>query len=139
MTQSGHCLLYTSYDEKHQRIAFDGRVLVVEPSMDSSGLILKRVTCEGKLAYLNDTVPVSYTHLDVYKRQALPVTVVERVLESVKKDHPLINAINPTVVGTITKILKRKGKLAKAVWGEITDEKMCIRDRIYRRIKTTWS
>jgi hypothetical protein len=44
------------YDEKHQRIAFDGRVLVVEPSMDSSGLILKRVTCEGKLAYLNDTV-----------------------------------------------------------------------------------
>ena len=28
---------------------------------------------------------------------ALPVTVVERVLESVKKDHPLINAINPTV------------------------------------------
>lgn len=53
---------------------------------------------------------------------ALPVTVVERVLESVKKDHPLINAINPTVVGTITKILKRKGKLAKAVWGEITDE-----------------
>lgn len=53
---------------------------------------------------------------------ALPITVVERVLESVKKDHPLINAINPTVVGTITKILKRKGKLAKAVWGEITDE-----------------
>ena len=53
---------------------------------------------------------------------ALPVTVVERVLESVKKDHPLINAINPTVVGAITKILKRKGKLAKAVWGEITDE-----------------
>lgn len=44
------------YDEKHQRIAFDGRVLVVEPSMDSSGLILKRVTCEGKFAYLNDTV-----------------------------------------------------------------------------------
>lgn len=44
------------YDEKHQRVAFDGRVLVVEPSMDSSGLILKRVTCEGKLAYLNDTV-----------------------------------------------------------------------------------
>ena len=44
------------YDEKHQRIAFDGRVLVVEPSMDSSGLILKRGTCEGKLAYLNDTV-----------------------------------------------------------------------------------
>ena len=53
---------------------------------------------------------------------ALPVTVVERVLESVKKDHPLINAINPTVVGAITKIIKRKGKLAKAVWGEITDE-----------------
>lgn len=53
---------------------------------------------------------------------ALPITVVERVLESVKKDHPLINAINPTVVGAITKILKRKGKLAKAVWGEITDE-----------------
>nr|DAT49178.1 MAG TPA: tail protein [Caudoviricetes sp.] len=44
------------YDEKHQHIAFDGRVLVVEPSMDSSGLILKRVTCEGKLAYLNDTI-----------------------------------------------------------------------------------
>ena len=44
------------YDEKHRHIAFDGRVLVVEPSMDSSGLILKRVTCEGKLAYLNDTV-----------------------------------------------------------------------------------
>ena len=44
------------YDEKHQRVAFDGRVLVVEPSMDSSGLILKRVTCEGKLAYLNDTI-----------------------------------------------------------------------------------
>ena len=43
-------------DEKHQHIAFDGRVLVVEPSMDSSGLILKRVTCEGKLAYLNDTI-----------------------------------------------------------------------------------
>ena len=43
------------YDEKHRHIAFDGRVLVVEPSMDSSGLILKRVTCEGKLAYLNDT------------------------------------------------------------------------------------
>lgn len=53
---------------------------------------------------------------------ALPVTVVERVLESVKKDHPLINAINPTIVGAITKIIKRKGKLAKAVWGEITDE-----------------
>ena len=44
------------YDEKHRHIAFDGRVLVVEPSMDSSGLILKRVTCEGKLAYLNDTI-----------------------------------------------------------------------------------
>ena len=44
------------YDEKHQHTAFDGRVLVVEPSMDSSGLILKRVTCEGKLAYLNDTI-----------------------------------------------------------------------------------
>lgn len=44
------------YNEKHQHIAFDGRVLVVEPSMDSSGLILKRVTCEGKLAYLNDTI-----------------------------------------------------------------------------------
>ena len=44
------------YDEKHQHIAFDGRILVVEPSMDSSGLILKRVTCEGKLAYLNDTI-----------------------------------------------------------------------------------
>ena len=44
------------YDEKHQHIAFDGRVLVVEPSMDSSGLILKRVTCEGELAYLNDTI-----------------------------------------------------------------------------------
>lgn len=53
---------------------------------------------------------------------ALPITVVERVLESVKKDHPFINAIDPTVVGAITKILKRKGKLAKAVWGEITDE-----------------
>lgn len=44
------------YDQKHRHIAFDGRVLVVEPSMDSSGLILKRVTCEGKLAYLNDTI-----------------------------------------------------------------------------------
>lgn len=44
------------YDEKHRHIAFDGRVLVVEPSMDSSGLVLKRVTCEGKLAYLNDTI-----------------------------------------------------------------------------------
>ena len=44
------------YDEKHRHITFDGRVLVVEPSMDSSGLILKRVTCEGKLAYLNDTI-----------------------------------------------------------------------------------
>lgn len=44
------------YDGKHRHIAFDGRVLVVEPSMDSSGLVLKRVTCEGKLAYLNDTI-----------------------------------------------------------------------------------
>ena len=61
-TNAGYQLLtpfYTKvevYDEKHQHIAFDGRVLVVEPSMDSSGLILKRVTCEGKLAYLNDTI-----------------------------------------------------------------------------------
>lgn len=41
---------------KRDRDDFVGRVLQVNPSMDSSGTLLKRVICEDRLGYLHDSV-----------------------------------------------------------------------------------
>ena len=47
---------------------FDGRVLVVIPSVDEQGVIKKSVTCEGILGYLNDSMAYPYKFKDI-KRQ----------------------------------------------------------------------
>lgn len=41
---------------KRNRYDFVGRVLQIEPSMDSSGMISKTVVCESRLGYLQDSV-----------------------------------------------------------------------------------
>lgn len=41
---------------KNNKTVFEGRVLHVEGSMDSNGLITKKVTCEGELGYLWDSM-----------------------------------------------------------------------------------
>ena len=46
----------TVYDEIHNKTVFEGRVLTIDPSMDSSGMVVKSVVCESRLGYLNDTV-----------------------------------------------------------------------------------
>ena len=42
------------------KCVFSGRVLLVTPSYDSSGVASKKVTCEGILGYLNDTFAYPY-------------------------------------------------------------------------------
>lgn len=41
---------------KNNKTVFEGRVLHIEGSMDSNGLIAKKVTCEGELGYLWDSM-----------------------------------------------------------------------------------
>lgn len=40
---------------KKEKCVFSGRVILVEPSVESNGTVSKKVTCEGALGYLNDT------------------------------------------------------------------------------------
>lgn len=43
-----------------EKCVFNGRVILVNPSYDSSGTSSKKVTCEGVLGYLNDTFAYPY-------------------------------------------------------------------------------
>ena len=52
------CLLYTSFSDR------TGRVLIIEPGIGY------RLEKEKYSLITNYSIPVSYTHLDVYKRQA---------------------------------------------------------------------
>lgn len=42
-------------DIRDNNVVFDGRVLLSIPTMDSSGIFYKDVTCESELGYLNDS------------------------------------------------------------------------------------
>lgn len=48
--------LVTVRNTKRSRDDFVGRVLQVNPSMDSSGMVLKQVICEDRLGFLHDSV-----------------------------------------------------------------------------------
>lgn len=49
---------------KKQKYEFKGRVLKAYPEMDSNGVTVKRVICEDRLGYLNDSIQpyVEMTH-----------------------------------------------------------------------------
>lgn len=54
------------YNNKTKEFEFKGRVLNSNRSMDSSGILSKTFTCEGRLAYLHDSIqqykdPTNYT------------------------------------------------------------------------------
>ena len=52
----GSCLLYTSTDSQGRTVDFKNTVIILTSNLGSDII-------------LNDLEPVSYTHLDVYKRQ----------------------------------------------------------------------
>lgn len=41
---------------KKQKTVFEGRVIIPNPQMDTDGILLKTVTCEGVKAYLHDSI-----------------------------------------------------------------------------------
>lgn len=57
------------------RVEFEGRVLLAEEKMESSGLILKSVTCESFLGYLYDSVQ-PYAEEKLYTLSAFIETVL---------------------------------------------------------------
>lgn len=50
---------------------FSGRVLLITPSYDSSGVVSKKVTCEGILGYLNDTF--AYPDIEVLSNTSIGI------------------------------------------------------------------
>ena len=67
---------------------------------------------------------VSYTHLDVYKRQKLNTEVANLTeMATVGKNH--IASLRETAVETYRKLM-----------GDKVDEKMCIRDRVNTDLST---
>lgn len=58
--------LVTVRNTKRSRDDFVGRVLQVNPSMDSSGMVLKQVICEDRLGFLHDSVQ-SYAEVKHYE------------------------------------------------------------------------
>lgn len=53
---------------------------------------------------------------------AMPETIIDRVIESIRKAHPLLDAINFQNVAYMTRIVLNAAPGAAAVWGRITTE-----------------
>ena len=51
-----------------------------------------------------------------------PETVVERVMDDLRQDFPLLKAINFVNTSGITKFVLDKGGLEEAIWGDLCDE-----------------
>lgn len=51
---------------------------------------------------------------------AMPETIIDRVIESIRKAHPLLDAINFQNVAYMTRIVLNAAPGAAAVWGKIT-------------------
>ena len=63
------CLLYTSY-EVIGKNEFGEDIYVFERFLDYQTILeLKKFNAEGNFDRISSLIPVSYTHLDVYKRQ----------------------------------------------------------------------
>ena len=84
--------------------------------------------------------PVSYTHLDVYKRQSVNCVLRENVGAAAAGARASEEAVN-VAEGNVVTVKGPKGELTKALRPEmilkqegstITVEQMCIRDRWYR-------
>jgi len=52
---------------------------------------------------------------------ALPLTIIEDVIGTITQDHPLIAALNPTLVSAVTRTIEDASDAQLAVWGDITD------------------
>ena len=55
-------------------------------------------------------------------KAVFPETVVERVLEDLRKEFPLLNAINFVNTSGITKFVLDKSGQEEAIWGDLCDE-----------------
>lgn len=52
---------------------------------------------------------------------AMPETIIDRVIDNIRKAHPLLDAINFQNVAYMTRIVLNAAPGAAAVWGKITD------------------
>lgn len=69
-----------------------------------------------------DAAMTAKTHQDFVastEGMNLPQTVIDEVMSQVKRNHPLLEAINARAVARITKIFFSTGAAQEAVWGEL--------------------
>lgn len=53
--------------------------------------------------------------------KAMPQTIIERIVDTIKKNHPLLNKINFATTSYLTRILANAKPGDLAAWGKITD------------------
>lgn len=74
---------------KRNRDDFVGRVLQVNPSMDSDGMFMKEVICEDRLGYLHDSIQ-PYAPVQHYEDDAEgdnPLTGIEKFVDVLLANH----------------------------------------------------
>lgn len=82
------------------RVEFEGRVLLAEEKMESSGLILKSVTCESFLGYLYDSIQ-PYAEETTYTLNAFLDTVLNNHNACVEEEKRIYRgSVNVHVAGT---------------------------------------
>lgn len=77
--------MVTVRNTKRGRDDFVGRVLQVNPSMDSSGLIMKQVICEDRLGFLHDSIQ-PYAEVKHYEGDD-ERTGIEEFIDSLLANH----------------------------------------------------
>lgn len=69
--------IYTADGNK----VFSGRVINVQPSLDTSGIFCKQITVEGVLGYLNDSIAPETVYPDHYRAQCIKYMVENHNLQ----------------------------------------------------------
>lgn len=81
----GFTTLVKVWNTKRSRYDFIGRVLTVNPQMDSNGMVSKSIVCEGRLAYLCDSTQM-YVPQTLYEGDANR-TAVQQFLDVLLDQH----------------------------------------------------
>ena len=80
-----------------------------------------------RIRCLQDCVPVSYTHLDVYKRQVRSILFVEKVEKEKEQDILVVYQQKDSLAKKENPVAVSLGEEGLKWLGEY--DKMCIRDR----------
>lgn len=100
------------YNLKTRNFEFKGRVLNSNRSMDSSGIISKTFTCEGRLAYLHDSIQ-SY-------KDATNYTISEYLQKLLDEHNSQVEDYKKIYIGTVDNTLDSNNNTYKGISDDTT-------------------